>query len=242
LSNNLSDCFVLHSPIQFTSDGIQNFLKHTYNHTQYASTILPHNTGHFLQLLEYGQKKHQDQEYMLAVIRLFRQKISSSDFLSATEVERVTKLLPSLLNDHLQIKIPLAANNNKLNHVGLRLVENCLNKTLWSGTSPQTIWKQFIAIGNNLEQMYKTNRIILDLDDLNDTLHILVDRLIYTIKLLEDELPDSFYAELNKQIQTAPTWLEIDELEDLVDSKIHKIKKTILQTQVKKQANLAGIL
>ncbi len=237
------DYFSLHSPIKFTASGIQDFLKNTYNHTQYASNILPHNTSHFLQLLEHGQKTKLDQDYMLAVIRLFRQKINSASFLTATEVERVTALLPKLLNEHLKIKVPLAANANKLNIVGLRLIENCLSKTLWSGTNPQLIWPQFINIGNSLNLMFKSNQIILDTDDLNDALHILIDRLIYTIKLLEDSLPESFYTELSKQLQTdPPKWLEIDELEDLIDSKLQKIKKAVLQAQVKAQAKAAGIL
>lgn len=244
ITSTSSDNLILHSPIKFTSSGINCFLKHTYNHPSYASEIIPHNTGHLLQLLEHGKKSRQDHDYMIAVIRLFRQKISSAEYISANEVVRLTKLLPSIFKKHLNKKQSRRNKQacRKLKSLTTRLVESCLSKTLWDSEEPMQICHKFIEIGNNLETLLNAE-IIEDEEDLNDMVHILVDRFIYVIKLVGSDLPESFYSDLKKQLDKNISWLQMEEIEDLVDTKVQKINNALFKGQIKSQASeMFGIL
>jgi hypothetical protein len=239
-----SDDLLLHSPIKFTSSGINCFLKHTYNSPTYASEIIPHNTGHLIQMLEHGKKSNQDHDYMIAVLRLFRQKISSAEYISATEVKRITALAPTVFSNHLSRKRARLnkSGTRRLKSLIIRLVENCLNKTLWDSENPKLIQTQFIDIGNNLERMHSAG-IIEDKDDLNDMVHMLIDRFIYFIKLIGSDLPKSFYADLKKQLNSDVSWLKIEEIEDLVDSKLQKLNSALFKGRIKSHASKSfGIL
>ena len=243
VSNISNDEMILHSPIKFTASGINCFLKHTYNHPKYASDIVPHNTGHFMQLLEHGSSTKQDHDYMIAVIRLFRQKISAANYISAAETERITTFVPTILANYLDLK--QARHNRsacrKLKRLMVHLVENCLAKTLWDCENQELMTTQCLKIGNNLENMHHAN-IITDQDDLNDMVHMLIDRFIYVVGLAGTNLPISFYEELKKQLNLA-SWMHIAEIEDLVDTKLQKINNAFLTSKIKSHAAEAfGIL
>lgn len=232
-----NDELFLHSPIKFSSSGINCFLKHTYNHPAYANTIVPHNTCHFMQLLEHGKNSKQDHDYILAVLRLFRQKISSADYMSANEVERITSYVPTILESYLDEKQARQNKSScrKLKNLIVHLVENCLSKTLWDCSNTEVMAQQLLQIGNNLENMLNAN-LIADQDDLNDLIHILIDRFIYVIDLAGADLPSSFYDNLKKQLDQA-TWMKLPEIEDLIDTKLQKIERAFLKNKIKAQAN-----
>lgn len=238
LVNNLNqDEFMLHSPLKFTATGINNFLTHTYNHPKYASEIVPHNTGHFMQLLEHGQISHQDCDYMLAVLRLLRQKINATNYMNATELERITSLVPSLLVDFLDPRGPnyRKQNSRKLKNLLVHIIESCLSKTLWDCSEPELITKQLIKIGNNLENLTRA-QIITDEDELNDLIHNLLDRFIYVLSLAGTELPIAFYDELSNQLHQL-SWMQIPEIEAAIDSKLKKIDQAFLKSRIKVQAS-----
>ena len=242
--NNLNnDELMLHSPLRFTSTGISNFLSHTYNHPKYAREIVPHNTGHFMQLLEHGKNTHQDCDYMLAVLRLLRQKISETDYMSASELERLTSLIPSLMFDYLDPKGPnyQKTSSRKLKSLIVHTIENCLNKTLWDCGEPDLMIRQFIKIGNNLDNLGRA-QIISDEDDLNDLVHSLINRLIYVLKIAGSELPLTFYDDLSKQLHQT-SWMNLPEIESSIDSKLKKINQAFLKSRIKSTANNSfGIL
>ncbi len=242
--NNLThDEFMLHSPLRFTSTGISNFLSHTYNHPKYAREIVPHNTGHFLPLLEHGQNTNQDSDYILAVLRLLRQKISATEYMSATELERITSLVPSILADYLNPKGKnyQKVSCRKIKNLLVHVIENCLNKTLWDCSEPELVIKQLIKIGHNLENLTQI-KIIEDLDDLNDLIHSLVDRFIYVLSIAGQDLPISFYEDLSKQLHSA-SWMNLPEVETGIDSKLKKIDHAFLKSHIKSTASEAfGIL
>lgn len=232
-----NDELFLHAPIKFTPSGINCFLKHTYNHPEYANTIVPHNTCHFMQLLEHGKNTKQDHDYILAVLRLFRQKISGTDYISANEVERIITYLPTILENYLDPKKARHHKSScrKLRNLIVHLVENCLSKTLWDCDNADKMAQQLLQIGRNLENMLNA-KIISDQDDLNDLIHILVDRFIYVIDLAGADLPISFYDNLKKQLDDA-SWMKLPEIEDLIDTKLQKIERAFLKNKVKSQAN-----
>ncbi len=228
------DELLLFTPIKFTSQGLNCYLKYTYNHLKYASEIVPHNTGHFMQLLEHGKISHQDHQYMIAVLRLFRQKLSHAPYLSAVELERMTSLIPTLLEHCLtQTSKSLRKSNRKLKQLTLQLVEQGISKTLWDCHDAESMIQQTLRIGNNLEQLLK-QQFLEDPDDLNDLIHIFIDRLIYIINLAGPELPFSFFHKLKSELQQA-SWMQLAELEDLIDTKLQKIERVLLINQIKAQ-------
>lgn len=231
ITSSTQDELILHAPIKFTTNGINCFLKHTYNHPKYSAEILPHNTGHLIQMLQHGQSTGQDHEYMIAVLRLFRQKISSCTYISAAELERITALFPPIFYDYLKPKPNSKSKTHKLKNLAVRLIENCLGKTLWDSSDPSRMLKELITIGNQLENMYKST-LIDDPDDLNDLLHMLIDRFIYVIDLIGADLPSTFYKDLKQQLELAP-WMQIAEIEDLVHTKKDKIHQALLRGQIK---------
>ena len=87
----------------------------------------------------------------------------------------------------------------------------------------------------NLTNLHNVN-IIADLDDLNDMLHMLIDRFVYIIKLIGPDLPETFYIDLKKQIDQNNTWLKLDEIEDLIDTKIQKLNNAIFNGRIKATA------
>jgi hypothetical protein len=236
-SYNLNyDELLLYSPLKFTANGIQNFLANTYNHPKYAKEVIPHNTGHFMQLLEYGKNNDQDYDYILAVLRLLRQKINSSDYMSANELEKLTGFIPSLLIDYLNPKDAKyhKANSRKLKTLLTRVIENCVSKTLWDCSNGDLITGQILKIGNNLENLQRAT-IISDEDDLNDLIHMLIDRFIYVLSIAGNDLPLSFYENLSKQLQNM-SWMQITEIEAVIDTKLKKIDQAFLHSKIKAQA------
>jgi hypothetical protein len=190
-----------------------------------------------MQLLEHGKNSKQDHDYILAVLRLFRQKISGTDYISASETERITTFIPTILESYLDLKQARTHKVacRKLKSVIVHLVENCLSKTLWDLDNPDTMAKQFLQIGTNLENMLNAN-IIADQDDLNDLVHILVDRFIYVLDLAGADLPTAFYDNLKKQLDNT-SWMKLPEIEDLVDTKLQKIERAFLKNKIKAHAN-----
>ena len=76
-----------------------------------------------MQLLEHGKNSKQDHDYILAVLRLFRQKISSTEYMSANEVERITTFIPTILESYLDLK---QARHNKAASRKLKnVITNC---------------------------------------------------------------------------------------------------------------------
>lgn len=236
LNNLHHDEFLLHSPIKFTPHGINNFLSITYNHPKYATEILPHNTGHFMQLLEHGCLTHQDSDYMQAVMHLFRQKLSSIEYLSASELERITSLVPAILANYLDPKNHNYSkkNSRKLKNLFVHIIENCLHKALWDCQNGDLMITQLLNIGNNLENITRAG-IIEDQDDLNDLIHVFIDRFIYVIGIGGAELPITFYNDLKIKLNQA-SWMQLPEVETLIQTKLNKIDKAFLTSKIKSQA------
>ena len=85
------------APIQFSKNGIQCFVQHTFNHREYKE-FLPHNLDHMKQFLSYGIRTNQSQVYPLTVIRLFMSKLKESEYVNGYAFSGFMKEAPSLLN------------------------------------------------------------------------------------------------------------------------------------------------
>ena len=93
----------LHAPVKFTSNGIQLFLKQTFNHPNYAQEVLAHDFSHLVQFLQHGVKTEQKRAYPKATFRLFINKMKATPFINAYSFSNMLTELPELLNNYFII-------------------------------------------------------------------------------------------------------------------------------------------
>lgn len=93
----------LHSPVKFTNNGIQNFLRHTFSHPLYSQEVLAHDFSHLIQFLQHGKRMGQKRTYCKSVLRLFTNKLKSTPFVNAYAFHNMLKDLPEMLNSYFII-------------------------------------------------------------------------------------------------------------------------------------------
>lgn len=87
-------------PVALNPAGIKKFMRHTYNHQDYALEFLPNNFSHMLQFLRRGKESHQKRAYVQSVFRLFSNKLKSSSYVNAYALSTVLDELPTLIGDY----------------------------------------------------------------------------------------------------------------------------------------------
>lgn len=93
----------LHAPVKFTNNGIQLFLRQTFNHPSYAQEILAHDFTHLLQFMEHGQKMNQKRTYCKSVLRLFSNKLKATPFVNAYAFSSMLDQLPQHISNYFMI-------------------------------------------------------------------------------------------------------------------------------------------
>lgn len=109
--------------VEFTPNGIQTFLKETFNHPDYAEKVLPHSYNDFREFLKFGYVTDQGTDYQMQVLHIFRYKTFECDFISAGEVLNIVNFLNSNI-------VYLQSNKNKHN-AQVEVIRNiCYNSFL----------------------------------------------------------------------------------------------------------------
>lgn len=223
---DLQDEALLQAPVRFTTSGLQCYLKHVYNHPKY-NEILANDLSHLIQFLEYGQQTKQNEAYYLSTLRLFHQKFFTLEYISAPQLTRLISSLPKLLAEQ---------QTPKINTLILRLLENAVNRVLWSPADRDGVWRQFSELGQKIEVLNQC-QLITELEDCNDLLTDLIARFSYVIGLIGSDLPISFYEQAHQSLhQYQLSWLNINETEDLIASKRDHLEHTLLLGSSKAQA------
>jgi hypothetical protein len=106
--NTLAGADDLYLPVSFSPAGVNNFLKHVYNKSEYAAEFLPNNFSHFIQFLDNGKKTNQPREYPRAVLKLFGKKLKASGYVNAYAYAGMLEKLPSLTKHYLEEKSSLS--------------------------------------------------------------------------------------------------------------------------------------
>jgi len=224
---DLDDDSILYESVKFTQSGLEHYLKHVYNHPKYAQDVLPNDFSHLIQFLDFGKRTNQDEDYVISSLRLFHQKFFSLEYISANQLNNLIKLLPELCSDH---KSP------QVESMILRLVENTISRIIWSPEDRAGVWGQFSDLGNKIENLRKSGIIHSD-ENCNDLLTALVARFSYIIGLIGSDLPIGFYNKADSELATSPLkWMEINEAEDLIATKLDKVRHTLLHGYSNAQA------
>lgn len=78
-----SDGASLYEPIVFYKGSLTKFFQRTFNNPAYAHDVLSHDFSHFIQCLDYTQRRFDDFAHGRHVIRLFTHKLRSCAYVSA---------------------------------------------------------------------------------------------------------------------------------------------------------------
>jgi len=100
--NTLAGVDDLFLPVNFSPAGVNNFLKHVYNKSEYAGEFLPNNFSHFVQFLENGKKTNQSRAYPRAICKLFSKKIKASGYINAYAYSAMLEQLPPLVKHYFE--------------------------------------------------------------------------------------------------------------------------------------------
>ncbi len=224
---DLNDDTQLRAPINFTTTGLQCYLKHVYNHPKYAQDILPNDFSHIIQFLQYGKDSQQNEEYVISVLRLFHQKFFSLEYVNAVQLAKLIENFPTLLAQHRTPKVEVMVT---------RLIENGINRIIWAPADRDGIWRQFASMGHELENLNKCGAIE-DAEDCNDLLTNLVARFSYVIGLIGSDLPVAFYNQAYQDMRAGQlTWLQYQETEALISSKFERLQHVLLLGSSKAKA------
>lgn len=276
----------LNQPIKFTTEGIQYFLKYIFNDAQYASKVLSVDFSHFMQFVKFGIDTKQGLDYLKQILRLFRQKAMTCEFLAGQEVTRVIEFLSKTLenfdietrsNRDKQISsiknlcFTEFSNNfddfkkdpeNFLSSLALKIHENttsdsceketsalqvrtivnkfietCISKIIWSPVDGVQVWEEFKLVGDSIYKLSQAGIICAE-EDLNDEVHLLLSRFTYFLSLAGSELPQEFFDKARSDLAAkALIWLNNEELETELTHKYEFLKKSLIQAQIRSQAN-----
>lgn len=118
----------LAQPITLTPDGIKNFLRHTYNHHDYALEFLPNNFSHLLQFLRKGQETHQKRAYVQSVFRLFTNKLKAGSYVNAYAFSDMLEELPKLIEEYFVVLKSGKSNEHMHEHINEMLYSRFLSQ------------------------------------------------------------------------------------------------------------------
>jgi hypothetical protein len=95
------DCMSLYSPIIFAKGGLTKFLQQNFNKPEYAQDVLPNDFSHFIQCLDYTQKRYPTRIHGRHVMRLFTHKLRASTYVNAAAYSNMLAELMPIIKRYL---------------------------------------------------------------------------------------------------------------------------------------------
>lgn len=93
-------CLVYMRPLNLPITAYSTFLRHTFNHPEYAQKALAHDFSHVIQFLQHGKRMGQKRTYCKSVIRLFTNKLKATPFVNAYALSHFLKELQEQLSEY----------------------------------------------------------------------------------------------------------------------------------------------
>jgi hypothetical protein len=91
----------LYAPIVPSGQGMRNFFERIYNDPKYAEDVLPNDFSHFIQCLEYAQKRYKTRTHAQHVCKLFRNKMKDCLYINAASFALMLDNLIPILNNYM---------------------------------------------------------------------------------------------------------------------------------------------
>jgi hypothetical protein len=124
----------------------------------------------------------------------------------------------------------------------LIFLEIALNKLIWSPNDTIDTWKLVRKISDHILRLGEYN-IIPDADCLNDLCISLIQRYCYFLDVTANDLPIEFYATIKEDLANdMPTFLKIAEQEDIVESKLNQLQRSLTLCEARARAFKYGII
>ena len=225
--------------------GIQCFFKHKYNNPKYATEVLPYSLRDLIDFLKFCKKTNLNRTFVKDILRIFKQKLSSTEFICATELASTISQIPDLV-ENLIIETE-KLNNKKSKDVDISakelrsaifgFAEASLAKVLWSCNTEANTWQEFKDLGASIYKLY-TNKIAKDESEINDLIVEMLASFTKSLKLRAADLSYDFFEKAKENLANKADleWLFLDEADELITPKAKILMNTILICEVKARA------
>lgn len=120
-----------------------------------------------------------------------------------------------------------------LRHTVVRFLEICLSKLVWSPHDDIKTWESVKRIANQMAFLVERN-IITDINHLDDLYWSLLYRYCYFLDIAGPLLSNSFFQAIKDDIATHQLlFLELEEQDPFMGSKLKHLQQTIMHTQAR---------
>ncbi len=115
----------------------------------------------------------------------------------------------------------------------VRFIETGCSKMVWFIEDEPDIWTQFKETCQAIYNLKEYN-IIYDYEDINDIIHSALERFLFVLDVRGSNLPVEFFEKVWREINNnPPSWLEIEEIDELMETKKTKLLQAIKKTHTK---------
>lgn len=151
-----------------------------------------------------------------------------------------TEILSSLHHELAGPKKEIA--KDQLRQTTVRFMELCASKLVWSPEESAEIWKTVQSISDQLALLVK-NRIITNVDLLDDLFWSLTHRFCFFLELTGSDLPPAFYQNIKQDLLRNNSLLcKLKEQERALTKKSDYLMQAIVTGEAKARAQQAGIV
>lgn len=124
----------------------------------------------------------------------------------------------------------------------VRFLELAIAKLIWSPEDHKNIWDLFYATAKKIEA-FANNKIIADLDNLDDIYWSLIYRFCFFLELAAQELPIDFYLDFKNKLAACDLCIfQIEEQEQSIKTKHTQLVQALFEGEAKARAYKSGII
>jgi len=124
----------------------------------------------------------------------------------------------------------------------IRFLEISLNKLIWHPDEHEKIWENVKIISHQLKTLMEHN-ILNDTNDIDDLYWSLIHRFCYFLQIAGPQLSVEFYETIKNDLANQQLLLlELEEQEELIETKRDCLTLAILEGQARKQAIDMGVI
>jgi len=117
-----------------------------------------------------------------------------------------------------------------------------LSKLVWSPEDGEKTWNSVKDISYQLATLVDNN-ILVDINDLDDLFWTLTYRYCYFLEIAGSDLPLEFFEKVKNDITAQELlFLELEEEDNLFESKASYLTRSLFQAEVKSRAYKKGIV
>jgi hypothetical protein len=147
------------------------------------------------------------------------------------------------ISDQIIAKVKIHSTTpDRLRSMLVRFLGTSLDKTIWSPDDQEQTWESFKKIGMKISELHDKN-VIVDEYDLNDLYWSLLERYCHFLDLTGSKLSLATCDRIkNDLVQKNIPWLELEEQEEEIESKMERLSHAIIETEAKIRIRKEGIL